>query len=298
MRLRRALFLGLLISLLVGCATDQPARSTSWLNRFRTLPGPTGPDVVQLDVALLERPVEDSYINGELWTLADEQAVSLEQRAGLEDNGLRVCQVGGITPARLQSLLTSERSCANPHRIQLHAGNPTTLSMGPIAAHCQFQISQEDHLKEILLDQAKYELQVVASLTDEGKTRLRFTPQIRHGEAVPETVPVADRSGYVLRFEPRTESYSSLSWEVTLAPNEYVVVGGRIDRPESLGYQWFVRRDEPVPVQRLLVIRTSRQIQGMGPDASFAVGEEEPTPSKVPPLALQAAWTSARASAP
>ena len=62
--------------------------------------------------------------------------------------------------------------------------------------------------------------------------------------------------------------------------------------------QWFVRRDEPVPVQRVLVIRTCRQAPGVAADTSFGVGEEEPSPSKVPSLALQAAWTSARASAP
>ncbi len=294
----RALLLGLLTSLLVGCATQEPVRSPSWLSRLRPFQGPIGADVIQMEVALLERPVDDPYINQELWALADEQAVSLEHKANLEDNGLRVCQIGGITPARLQALLTSERSCANPHRLQLRAGNPTTLSLGPKAAHCSFQMRQGDRVIDVALDQAEYLVQVVPSLAGEGNVRLRFTPQIRHGDRIPDTVPAPDRSGYYLQFQQPIASYAGLSWEVTLAPNEYVLIGGRADRPQTLGQQCFVRRDEPVRVQRMLVIRTCRQAPGLAGDAGLAGGEEEPTPGKVPALALQAALTSARASAP
>lgn len=298
MRQRRALLLGLLTGLLVGCATSEPARSTSWLSRLRPFQGPVGADVIQMDVALLERPVQDPYINQELWTHGDEQAVALERLAKLEDNGLRVCQLSGITPARLQALLTSARSCANPHRLHLRAGKPVTLSLGPPAAQCGFQMHQDDQPIDIALEQAEYLVKIVPSLTSEGKTRLQFTPQIRHGEAVPEPVPAPDRSGFVLQFQRPIETFAALTWEVTLAPNEYVVVGGQADQPQTLGYQCFVRRDEPVPVQRLLVIRTSRQAPGVTPDASFLSGEEEPSPSKTPALALQAAWTTARGSAP
>jgi hypothetical protein len=155
---------------------------------------------------------------------------------------------------------------------------------------------QDDRQTDIALEQAEYSVKVVPTLTGEGKTRLQFTPQIRHGEAVPQPVPAPDRSGFVLQFQQPTETYSGLAWDVTLAPNEYVVVGGQADQPDTIGYQCFVRRDEPVPVQRLLVIRTCRQAPGVTPDASFLTGEEEPSPSKTPALALQAAWTSARGS--
>src|SRR5947209_2927371 len=83
----------------------------------RPFSGPTGGDVVQIDVAVLERPLGDRFLNRELWELADEQAITLEQKAVLDDNGFRVCQIGGLPPAGLQALLTSERSCPDPRRV-------------------------------------------------------------------------------------------------------------------------------------------------------------------------------------
>src|SRR5262245_22923639 len=100
MRQQRALVFGLLLSWLVGCAVAEPARPTSWLSRRRPFQGPTGPDVVQMQVALLECPVGDRYLNDDLWALADEQQF-LSCKSLLEENGWRIGQIGGVTPAKL-----------------------------------------------------------------------------------------------------------------------------------------------------------------------------------------------------
>src|SRR5438105_15292900 len=110
----RSLMLGLLTLWLVGCTTSQPLRSAAWLSRFRQLGGgPAGTDIVQLEVAVLERPLGDHYINQDLWDVADEQVVAVERKAALEDNGFRIGQVGGLVPAELPALLTSDRSDVN-----------------------------------------------------------------------------------------------------------------------------------------------------------------------------------------
>src|SRR5438128_791236 len=96
MRRGRCLLLGMLAGMLAGCLGSEPAVSPSWAQRCQPLHGPSGPDVVQMDVALIERPVGDCYINQDLWAVADEQVVGLEQKVVLEDNGFRVGQVGGI----------------------------------------------------------------------------------------------------------------------------------------------------------------------------------------------------------
>ncbi len=80
--------------------------------------------------------------------------------------------------------------------------------------------------------------------------------------------------------------YSWLSWTVTVAPNEYVVIGTRLDRGETLGEQFFFSGEETPPVQRLLVLRTAHVPTPSGP------GDE--TPSRSPPLALCASMTAAR----
>src|SRR5947208_2685557 len=95
MRQRQALVLGLLSALLLGCAHEKSVRPLAWLERWRPFRGPAATDMIQVELSLLERPPDDPFINHELWTLADEQVVSLERKAALDENGFRVGQVGG-----------------------------------------------------------------------------------------------------------------------------------------------------------------------------------------------------------
>jgi len=298
MRHARALVLGLLAGLLAGCAGGPTPRANSWFERFHAAQAAADSDVVQLDLALLERPVGDPYVNGELWSYLDEQVIPIERKLALEENGFRLGEVGGVTPAELQSMLTSKRSNPAPRRQMLHAGNSTSLPLGPLAARCRFHVQQGDQVERVSLEQAEYTFDVRASLTEDGKTRLRFTPQIPYGERVLTPEASVDGSGLVLQQERPKKSYSSMAWEVTLAPNHYVVIGARIEHPDSLGYQYFVRRDEPAPVQRLLVIRTARGVSDALPELAADQAEENPSGRRMPALALQAAWTTPPAGNP
>lgn len=285
---KKALVLGLLSGLVAGCVDVSAVRSPSWMGKWRMFQGPTGRDVVVMDVAILERPLGDHYINEDFWKHADEQAIALERKAMLADNGFRIGQVGGITPEGLQALLTSERSCARPRRLQLHAGNPTALPIGPPLPQCHFEIHQEEQQTPVTLENAQCVLTVVPSLTSDGRTRLHFTPEVQHGESQQQPRPLADRSGWEMNKERPAEKYPALGWEVTLAPNEYIVVGARYDRPQTLGHRCFVRKDTTPPVQQLLVIRTTRPTEGVVPETTAAFA------GRVPPLAFQATSSTIR----
>ena len=278
-----ALWPGLLVALAAGCAAA-PGPATTWLERLRPFQGPTGPDVVQLEVALIEQPVGDPYLMRELWSSADEQVVAVERRAVLEENGIRVGQIGGITPARFQALLTSEQTCINPRHIQLRAGNSKVLEIGPPRPLCEFHLRQGSERIPVRLTQASCTLSVQPSLTRDGRTRLSFTPVLRHGEAITAARPAEDRSEWRWLHQRPAETYTSLAWEVDLAPNDYLVVGARADRPDSLGYRAFVREDEPVAVQRLLVLRTNRPAVADSPRAT----EDGSGPKRQPSLAALA----------
>jgi hypothetical protein len=244
-----------------------------------------------MEVALIERPVGDPYLGQELWDGVDEQVIPLDRKYAVADNGFRIGLIAGAGPARFRELLTSERSCASPRRIQRQAGDPSTLTLGLTMPRCRFELFQDGQAVVIELEQAQCTLVVVPTLTDDGRTRLQFTPQVRHGEARQLPQPAVDRSGtysWVLQEKRPTETYSGLKWEVTVAPNEYVVVGARSDRPQTLGHRYFVRGDEPSPVQRLLAIRTSRMLPGLLPG-------DEPSLDGPPPLALQAQMSAAGA---
>lgn len=295
MRHGTALLLGLLASALIGCASTEQTRKGNWLDKLLRPAGPTGPDAVQMDVALIERPVGDAYLNKELWLAADEQVVSLDNKATLQDNGFRIAQVGGITPAGLQALLTSDRSCANPRRLRMQTGKATKLVMGPEMADCPCKIFRDGEPIEMAWAKAQCTVEVVPTLTPDGRCRLRFVPQVFHGETSLLPRPAADMSGWILKEERPTERYEKLAWEVTLSPNEYVIVGGRYDRPGTLGQQFFIRPNEQPPVQRLLVIRTNRA--SMDTDSSsITPNSEDGYVPELPPLASRAALTTARGS--
>jgi hypothetical protein len=276
---------------LTGCITGQSVQPAGLLDRIMQFRGPSGPDVVAMDVALLEAPVGDKFINEELWALADDQVVTSEQKAMLEDNGFRVALVGGITPAGLCERLTSERSCSDPRRIQLHAGRPAPVALGPPMASCSFELQVDGGTVPITLDQALCQLVVTPALAPDGRIRLRFTPQIQNGKPQELYGPAPDRSGWLYQHHQAVEKYPNLAWEVLLAPNEFVVIGARYDRPGTLGHRSLIRRDDPLPRQRLLVIRTART--GSPPPETATA----PAPS-APALALQAAWPASRGASP
>jgi hypothetical protein len=128
----------------------------------------------------------------------------------------------------------------------------------------------------VTLDQASCVLTVVPTLAADGRTRLQFTPEIRNHPGNGNSLASA---------------YGSLSWEITLAPNDYLLIGGRYDRPNTLGWQSFIRPDEDAPVQRLLVIRTTRSPSSVENEISSGPGRKPTSFAQSPSLAAQASGT-------
>jgi hypothetical protein len=291
---RRALAaLALLAVAFAGCVNPEPVRTTSWLNRIRPFQGTA--NVVTFDVALLELRPGDPFINGELWTLADESAVDLEKKGILEDNGFRIGQVGGLTPRPLAELLKSEQSCANPRRIQMKGGKTRELLLGPALAACEFELRGPEATEAVALEQGQCQLAVVPTPGKNGRVVLRCTPQVRYGETrhVPWAVP--EDGGFLLQPQKPTRAFPELAWEVTLAPDEYVVIGARTDKPGTLGYRCFVRPDERPAVQRVLVLRAGPLPRDVPPEG-VADAETEERLQRHPPVAAQASWSTARGS--
>jgi hypothetical protein len=288
MRLSQGVLLALLTA---GCLPARQGNDTSTVaHRF---PDPAG-DMVGIDVAIVERPAGNYYLNRTLWELADEQTVELERKPALDDNGFRAGVIGGLLPADLMALLTSHRSCADPHRIQLRAGNSTPLNLGPEHAQCNFTLFTGDRGTPVALNNARCLLQVEPEPVEGGRTKLRFTPVVKHGTPNREPRVVHDASGeyrWDMEVQQSTETYSSLSWEITVAPEEYIVVGTRLDRDESLGQLFFLDTESATPTQRLLVIRSGRVL------SEHSSAEGGPAGAPVP-LALQAGWHSVRGAAP
>lgn len=293
MRRWLAVLITLAAGALGGCFWGNKDRSTA-RSSGPPLAGVVGEDVVYLDVAVIERPYGDAFLNYELWKEADEEVVhidneptvSLERKTALEKNGFRVGQVGSLLPSKLHDLLTSQRSCQT-RRIQLHAGHATVLTCGMPWPQCRYRLVHDDRATILAFDKAQCELEVAPSLAGEGRLRMRFMPRIKHGEMEAAFVPARDANG-VFRWDRQEqkaeEVYSWLGWTLTLVPNEYVVLGALVENGDTLGEQFFLTREEDHPiVQRLLVLRATHV----------------PTPvrenlDRCAPIALRANLTTAR----
>jgi hypothetical protein len=248
-----------------------------------------------MDFALIERPIGDPFINNELWLLVDEQAIPFERKAVLEENGFRVGQIGGTTPAGLQTLLTSEKTNGNGRRLFIHNGKPASLVLGPIRGTCSYRINQGSGPLQVSLDNAECALAVTPDVSANGVIRLQFTPQINHGQTKLGPGIAEDHSRFILKEQRPSETYHALRFDMTLSRNQYILVGAYCDREVSLGYQCFVRSDEPAPVQRLLVIRACRA--GDSPNSGSADLKDDALASgRIQSLASRAGFSPAGAN--
>ena len=280
---------------LAGClATSNDPGASAWTTRLRPeLP----PDVAVVEFTLVERSLGDPFLNHELWTHVDELFVDLEKKAALDDNGFRVGQLVGMTPADLHALLKSERFCIDRHRRLAPLGKTWTEYLSPVVLpHCDYDVLLGGRRHEMQADQARFCLDLVAAFTADGKTKLTFTPKVETGEQVLPFQPAPNQSTWVFKPERPGKAYHDLNWQATLAPNETLVIGPRLDKPGMLGYSALVQDEGPRPVQRLLVIRTNRSPKG-GPGDQPTL-EDLARAGTCPPLAAQATMSAVRASRP
>jgi hypothetical protein len=296
MRQVQAVAVALIIGGMWGCLSPKPEPSVSLFDPQQPFAGPAGEDLVVMDVAVIERPYGDAYLNHELWTDVNEQAVGFEEKVVLEANGFRIGQVGGLLPpGKLQDLLLSRRSC-HANRIQLHAGHYTPTPLGGAQAHCRYRIRRDGQEVVMDLPNAQAVLDVTPTLAGENQTQLQFTPRLKYGEVKSIVHALQDPAG-PLRWErleqQEEEVYPWLKWSVTVATGEYVVIGTDVDKVDTLGQRFFESSDEgpnTIPVQRLLVLRATHAPQPASP-----AGEQA---SRSVPLALRASWSAVRGRSP
>lgn len=287
MRRAALAFIALLVVGLSGCFLSRMDANSLWPSRSRSAELGAGPDVVFIDVPVLEVPIGDRYINDDLWTAADEQIQSIPPslRKTLEENGLRVGLVGGKPPDGLLGLLTNERSNSKPNRYLRRTSNPAKIEIGSKLDRCEFPLHLESKTEAMNFEQAQCELQLLPTIDPDGRIHIQFTPQMefRDPKKWSRLNPMIALNVQGLRS---TESFSALRWEISLAANEYLLIGARFDRPKSLGFKFLVSTDPDHPVQRLIAIRAG-QFAAAG-DLPRSPAETRPT-GKTKPLAAQAA---------
>jgi hypothetical protein len=255
MRLR-ALSTVMLLIALSGCATERPVQSTSLIDRLRGMGGPTGPDAVFIEFAVIERPAGATGINRDVWANVDEQLLPAETRALMSENALRAGVTGGMLSSELESMIANPKSTIGRRQRRLYVNNPAVLTLnGPVPqADYQVRRSLEDPPTTVKFEQAKFSITMTPSHASDGRITLRCVPEMEYQDKKSWLPTGAVGPGW-LANRP-AERYDSMAWEVTLTPREFLVIGTHNERGSWLGNQIFGGQQGSAQVQRLLIVRT------------------------------------------
>ena len=251
----------------VGCERlltggDKPAAQTI----ARSLAPIASSDGLIVDYILLERPAGDPFLNRDLWTAAL-PAGAPERRTLLVENGLRAGTLAGNVPTPFRTLIESESDTVKSHRSTFNNRKETVIpTAGPIDP-CRFSVLADLAGKPapVELKQANCGILVRPQPTPDGRVRLWCEPQIQHGDKRAWFRPNEDGTQFAKCEEVPLEKYPGLGFEVTLGPDDYLVIGWAADEPDSLGSVLFAVEAQGRPRQRLLVIR-ARQMAPSGPN--------------------------------
>ncbi|ADV61119.1 hypothetical protein Isop_0526 [Isosphaera pallida ATCC 43644] len=272
---------GIAAALLIGCSTVKPAAIEAALEaarqaEARRLKAETeqrqevlAPRRFDLEVVTLTGPLNDQVLSEDLWTLADEQIVSAEQRALLAANGLRVGRLSGGPPAVVEERLRgAAMGKVDVARLNLPDGERTMINLAS-AEHASLLLNRGGRIQGKDYVKLNGVLRVTARHHGARDVRIHLIPEVHHGELtrgfVPDVTPGTFGSQQFLVRQGQTEdAFRELALEVDLRPDQLLILGGLPGHGQSLGGFYFQGRDAvqgDQTIQRVILI-TARQSSG------------------------------------
>jgi len=236
----------------------------------RSLAPMVPPEALIVQSVLLERPIGDAFLDRELWesTLPVGEP---ETRALHAENGLRAGILSGTLPQRFQDLLNSSAETVSPHELSFNTRTEAVIpTAGPIDS-CRFALLADLAVqpRTIELKQARCGIQVKPQIVEGGRVKVACEPRIQHGERRDRYRPTEDGTGFARVEEIPLEKFPKLGFEVTLGPNDCLVLGWNADRPKTIGEALFAVEVDNRPRQRVLVIRARQN--GRSPTSDLPV---------------------------
>lgn len=251
-----------------GCLfRGSDSRSAGWYDRIRAMSG----SGLAVRTVLLERPAGDPFLSRDLWASAG-KPLPHEQSALLARNGLRVGVLTGLVPGEFDQLVTSEHAAVNPMHRTMQPNKPKVVPVNGPLARCSYRAVPDLAADPVPVELTAAEcgLSVTARPAGGDRVTLACEPQVQHGDKQAWLKPSADGTEFTRRDAKPLESYPALGFEVTLGPQDYLLLGPADDPADTLGQVFFTTATEDRARQRVLVIRALR-----GPAAAV---KPEPTP--------------------
>lgn len=220
---------------------------------------PVRPDAgLLLNTRLIEQPLGNGYLNGGLWD-ATACPIGHEQAVLLARNGLRVGILSGVLPDRFDRLAHSEATTISPMLRTLVPGQAKVVPVNGPLEQCSYRAVRElaADPEAVELTMAECGLAVTASETG-GRVKLTCAVQVQHGDKRAWLAETADGTEFTRRDRKPLAAYPALTFDVTVGPDDYLLLGATADPADTLGQAFFLTTAE-LPRQRVLVIRAGKK---------------------------------------
>jgi hypothetical protein len=225
-------------------------------------------DSAELEIMFVRFPAGDPDLNGPLWSDVDEQAVPAALRAELATNGLRAGLTGGHTPRALAAKLAAAEDHSTPataaarleaepavrrSRIQIHRSQPGNIVTSGVYDQLPLLIRDEGQLHGETYRNAQGEFVIEADPESDGRVKLSLVPQWQYGETRQQIV--GENGVFRVQSGKPKKTFGKLKFEVTLAPDQMLIITSLPDRKGSLGHYLFTEPTGGHLDQKLLVVK-------------------------------------------
>ena len=220
---------------------------------------PVADGSLYVESVLLERPAGDELLDRELW-VAGLANLPPQTAALVQENGLRVAVLSGALPPAFQKLLDSEPDTVNPHGLTFGVRKDAVIPTAEPPDPCEFSVLTDlaGTRSSVKLSQARAGLLVRPESLSDGRVKVWCEPQLQHGLKKETLKATADGTGFTMQVEVPVASYPSLGFEVSLGPNDYLIVGWPASTNNNLGMAMFAVEANNLPRQRVLVVRAGK----------------------------------------
>jgi hypothetical protein len=246
---------GVVVAAAGGCLSLGGRPAPDRIDPSTSYAPPAASDKVVFRTALVDRPAGDPYLTRGLWADAL-KPLPAEAAALLAENGLRVGVFVGRPPTELARLLADD-SAVRPQDGTAAVGDPKPVPVnGPVPA-AKFGLAVEVGGSPHPFDLSAVECAVALSgrPADDAGLRVGFEPRVQYGERQNWIRPTGDGTGLTWRDAKAEERFGKLGWELTVGPNDYVVVGPTESPGGTLGGVFFLPQADGRPRMRVLVVR-------------------------------------------
>jgi len=212
------------------------------------------PDGAYVESVLIERPLGDDVLDRELWTTA-KPPLPAETDVILAENGLRVRVVSGALPAAFRRLL--ETDAVDPHGFTFGSRPDVVLPTATPPDPCSFRVLPDlaGGRRDVTLKGARCGILVRPTWGGDGRLKVYCEPQLQHGERADVYRPNGDGTGLTVTGEIPVERYPGLGFELTLGPDDHLVIGSPAAAAGTLGEAALTAEADGQPRQRVLLIR-------------------------------------------